>query len=100
MKMNKSLFRTAVSAMGVWLAVFQFAGFSQGAVTENSAAVAKSAPAPFNYTGLPKVIVVSGTNYEMGVQYGEQAAAAINKSLPFSRAASTRRLEAPMLRRI
>jgi hypothetical protein len=81
MKMNKGLFRTAVLATGVWLAVFQFVGFSQGAVTEDSAVAAKSAPAPFNYTGLPKVIVVSGTNYEMGMQYGEQAAAAINHNI-------------------
>jgi hypothetical protein len=42
-------------------------------------AVAAVAAVPQAYvtTGFPQVVVVSGTNYEMGVQYGEQAAAAI-----------------------
>ncbi len=34
-------------------------------------------PQAYVTTGFPQVVVVSGTNYEMGVQYGEQAAAAI-----------------------
>jgi hypothetical protein len=34
-------------------------------------------PEPYVSTGFPQVVIVSGTNYEMGVQYGEQAAAAI-----------------------
>lgn len=42
-------------------------------VTEAVAAV----PQAYVTTGFPQVVVVSGTNYEMGMQYGEQAAAAI-----------------------
>ncbi|MBI5443737.1 MAG: hypothetical protein HY900_21320 [Deltaproteobacteria bacterium] len=38
------------------------------------------APSEFVPTGFPQVVVVSGTNYEMGVQYGEQAAAAIARN--------------------
>ncbi len=41
----------------------------------------KITPEPYVSTGFPQVVVVSGTNYEMGVQYGEQAAAAIYHNL-------------------
>ena len=34
-------------------------------------------PDPYVASGFPQVVVVSGTNYEMGVQYGEQSADAI-----------------------
>ena len=81
MRMKKSLRWAVILVIGVWFAAFQLAGVSQGAVIDNSAPAGKSAPAPFNYTGLPKVIVVSGTDYEMGVQYGEQASAAIEHNL-------------------
>lgn len=36
---------------------------------------------PITYPGVPQVIVVSGTNYEMGVQYGRQAARSIHHNL-------------------
>ena len=98
--MKKSLRWAVILVIGVWFAAFQLAGVSQGAVIDNSAPAGKSAPAPFNYTGLPKVIVVSGTDYEMGVQYGEQASAASSIILPSSRADSTRPSEAQMSRRI
>lgn len=41
------------------------------------AATESSPPAPYLSTGFPQVVVVSGTDHEMGVQYGQQAAAAI-----------------------
>ncbi|MGB9886058.1 MAG: C45 family autoproteolytic acyltransferase/hydrolase [Moorellales bacterium] len=34
-------------------------------------------PQPYLSTGFPQVVVVSGTDYEMGTQYGKQAGAAI-----------------------
>jgi hypothetical protein len=43
----------------------------------NEAAAGSSTPAPYLPTGIPQVVVVSGTDREMGVQYGQQAAAAI-----------------------
>ncbi len=36
---------------------------------------------PVTYPGVPQVVVVSGTNYEMGVQYGRQAAHSIHHNL-------------------
>ena len=40
-------------------------------------AAVTAVPQPYVTTGFPQVVVVSGTNYEMGVQYGEQSTAAI-----------------------
>jgi len=40
-------------------------------------AFAAQLPQPYVNTGFPQVVFVSGTNYEMGVQYGMQAANAI-----------------------
>src|SRR4030042_2015487 len=57
---------------GFYAAEAQKAHKAPGAV----AAVA-AVPQAYVTTGFPQVVVVSGTNYEMGVQYGEQAAAAI-----------------------
>ena len=42
-----------------------------------SAVVLNQTPSPYLSTGFPQVVVVSGTNYEMGVQYGRQTAPAI-----------------------
>ena len=39
--------------------------------------VASSTPQPYLSTGFPQVVVLSGTDHEMGVQYGEQTAPAI-----------------------
>lgn len=41
----------------------------------------RSTPAPAITTGFPQVVVVLGTDYEMGVQYGQQAAPAIFHSV-------------------
>jgi hypothetical protein len=55
--------------IGLWLIMFQVPNISYGA------------PEPYVSTGFPRVVVVSGSNYDMGVQYGEQAAAAIGHNL-------------------
>ena len=58
--------------VGLWLIVFQLpsASFSYGDV-----------PPPYVSTGLPRVVMVSGSNFDMGVQYGEQTAAAISHNV-------------------
>ncbi len=65
--MKKSMFSVLVLMVGLWLMVFQVPSVSYTA----------SAQLPYMSTGFPQVVVVSGTNYEMGVQYGRQTAAAI-----------------------
>jgi hypothetical protein len=63
------------------LIVLQILGCAAEVLAEspaaNAAAERASVPEPYLTTGFPQVVVVSGTNYEMGVQYGEQSAAAI-----------------------
>ena len=67
--------------LGLCLVVFQMAGYAaeiqRGDSAPGAAAAASSTPQPYLSTGFPQVVVVSGTNYEMGVQYGEQTGAAI-----------------------
>lgn len=46
-------------------------------IAGTAAAAVTSAPPPYLSTGFPQVVVVSGTDHEMGMQYGEQAGAAI-----------------------
>ena len=65
--MKKSMFSVLVLMVGLWLMVFQVPSVSYTA----------SAQLPYMSTGFPQVVVVSGTNYDMGVQYGRQTAAAI-----------------------
>jgi len=67
MKRTKSCALTLL--LGFWLIVLQLPNVSYA----DSAAYVS--------TGLPQVVVVSGTNYDMGVQYGRQTAAAINHNL-------------------
>jgi hypothetical protein len=56
--------------IGIWLMVFQVASVSY------------AAPEPYVATGFPKVVVVSGSNYDMGVTIqGEQTAAVIYHNL-------------------
>jgi hypothetical protein len=63
------------------LVVLQLAGCAADSRRESLAqaltAEAISTPQPYLSTGFPQVVVVSGTDYEMGTQYGEQAGAAI-----------------------
>lgn len=67
--MKRSMFCGLSLLIGLWLIVFQVASVSY------------SAPEPYVSTGFPKVVVVSGSNFDMGQQYGEQAAAAIEHNL-------------------
>jgi hypothetical protein len=63
------------------LITFQIFGCAEeawkGGPAPSAAAPVVSTPQPYVTTGFPQVVVVSGTNYEMGVEYGEQAGAAI-----------------------
>ncbi len=55
---------------------------SYGEAAAKTAAVkTPDTPGPYRSTGFPQIVVVSGTNYEMGVQYGEQATPAIIHNL-------------------
>ncbi len=47
----------------------------------STAAAGNNVPAPYVPTGFPQVVVVSGTNFEMGKQYAEQTAPAIVHNL-------------------
>jgi len=67
--MKRSMLCTLSLFIGIWLIAFQMASVSYGA------------PEPYVSTGFPKVVVVSGSNYDMGVQYGEQTAAVIEHNL-------------------
>ena len=67
--MKRSMLCGASFLIGIWLIIFQVASVSYGA------------PEPYVSTGFPKAVVVSGSNFEMGMQYGEQAAAAIGHNL-------------------
>ncbi len=60
--------------MVVWAVGFLFADYS-------AAAGGKSVPEPYVPTGFPQVVVVSGTDFEMGRQYAEQTAPAIVHNL-------------------
>lgn len=68
-------------ALGFCLIVFQLAGCAgeprRGNLAPSVATTVFSTPRPYLSTGFPQVVVVSGTDYEMGVQYGEQTGAAI-----------------------
>lgn len=78
--MKKSLFSALVFMIGIWLIVFQVPGVSYSdllADTGGSVVDTASAKPPYRSTGFPQVVVVSGTNYEMGVQYGRETAPAI-----------------------
>lgn len=70
--MNKKVLRAFSLLIAVCAVVFLFADYSMAA---------KSVPAPYVPTGFPQVVVVSGTDFEMGRQYGQQAAPAIVHNL-------------------
>lgn len=67
--------------LGLCLIAFQLASCTGdlrgGNLAPSVAGTIFSAPQPYLSTGFPQVVVVSGTDYEMGVQYGEQTGAAI-----------------------
>lgn len=67
--MKKTMLYGLSLLIGFWLIVFQVPNISY------------CTPEPYVSTGFPQVVVVSGSNFEMGQQYGEQAAAAIGHNL-------------------
>lgn len=71
--------RSLVTIVGCLLLTLQLAGCGSddNDTTVVAEEVSTPAPEPYLSTGFPNVIVVSGTDYEMGLQYGRQAAAAI-----------------------
>lgn len=81
MKEKTNLLYRFVYVLILCLAVFQLAGCAGDQRRESLSpvepAATLSAPQPYLSTGFPQVVVVSGTDYEMGAQYGEQAGAAI-----------------------
>lgn len=81
MHMNRRIDVGSGFALGLCLIVFWMTGFvgaPQRNRSESNPDFAASPPSQaYLSTGFPQVVVVSGTDREMGIQYGEQAAAAI-----------------------
>jgi hypothetical protein len=81
MHMNRRILLKSGLAIGLCLVVLWingFAGNPQKSRPASNPDLAISPPSqPYLSTGFPQVVVVSGTDREMGIQYGEQAAAAI-----------------------
>ncbi len=80
--MNKKVLRTFCMLMVLWAVVFQLPvyGETNASGPVNSAVSALLPPDAdqlVQITGIPQIVVVSGSNYEMGYQYGQQAAALI-----------------------
>jgi hypothetical protein len=89
MKKNRrvSIFMTSVLQIFLLLGLVAGCGNDSGSNTQSSTDSSQSTteetetPAAYVASGFPQVVVVSGTNYEMGVQYGKQAASAIYHNL-------------------
>lgn len=65
--MKKHVLEKCLLTIGFWIIVLL--------------SICSAAPPVYDYTGFPQVVVVSGSNYEMGVQYGLQASSAIVHNL-------------------
>jgi hypothetical protein len=74
-KRNNVLY-SLVFLLGLCLVLVHMTGYAAG-LRAPTAGAAVYTPQPYLSTGFPQVVVVSGTNHEMGVQYGEQTGAAI-----------------------
>jgi hypothetical protein len=81
MRMNRRVLVSSGWFLGLCLIMLWMTGFADDPQKNRSASNAdlEASPAskPYLSTGFPQVVVVSGTDREMGIQYGEQAAAAI-----------------------
>jgi hypothetical protein len=75
-KRRGSIFMMAVSAMFLMLGLLTGCGDDCDCCNQGSTEATQT-PDAYVASGTPQVVVVSGTNYEMGVQYGKQAAPAI-----------------------
>jgi hypothetical protein len=81
MHLNRRKLLRSGTILVLCLSVLWMTGFAGNPQGNRSAAITDFTIAPSSQpylpTGFPQVVVVSGTDREMGVQYGEQAAAAI-----------------------
>ncbi|MBN1568217.1 MAG: hypothetical protein JXA73_10245 [Acidobacteria bacterium] len=81
MKRNRQIPLALYFVIGLCLIVFWLSGFAADPQKNRSAqnvTITASPPSqPYLSTGFPQVVVVNGTDREMGIQYGEQTAAAI-----------------------
>jgi len=81
MNRKTSLFSGFGYVLGLCFMMILVAGFAGDLQRASGAsaipAAASSTPQPYLSTGFPQVVVVSGADHEMGVQYGEQTAPAI-----------------------
>jgi hypothetical protein len=83
MEKKRGLLVYTVYLLSVWLILFLQTSFARDLVPPTNKTGLKNYTIlePYISTGFPQVVVVSGSNYEMGVQYGEQAAPAIVHNL-------------------
>ena len=78
MDMNRRTIPGSGITISLFLIIFCITGFAQRDRPSPNPDLASSVPSqPYLSTGFPQVVVVSGDNREMGIQYGEQAGAAI-----------------------
>jgi len=81
MHTNHRILHSSGVVLVVCVIVFWMTGFAGSAQKSRAISSAERAPAvpsqPYLSTGFPQVVTVSGTDREMGIQYGEQAAPAI-----------------------
>jgi hypothetical protein len=83
--MNRKVLQTFCLLMALWALMFQvpvYAGTTDfdkisSALLTLPQINADQTEQAVQITGVPQIVVVSGTNYEMGYQYGQQAAALI-----------------------
>ena len=81
MNTKEGVFVRFAFVLGLCFVIIQVAGCAGDLQRAKSASAGpvpvSSTPPPYLSTGFPQVVMVSGTDYEMGVQYGEQTAPAI-----------------------
>ncbi len=75
MEKKRSLLVYSAYLLSICLILFLQPGCAKPGLNTNNI------PEPYVSTGFPQVVVVSGSNYEMGIEYGEQAAPAIIHNL-------------------
>jgi hypothetical protein len=82
MKKNRRMSMFMISVLGIFLVLGLVAGCGNDSnSSSNDPAEETATPDAYIPSGFPQVVVVSGTNYQMGVQYGKQTAPAIYHNL-------------------
>jgi hypothetical protein len=74
---KKNVLRTLGLIIAFWAVLFQLplCGAAQAGENQTPAAIVQPETEDLvSITGIPQIVVVSGSNYEMGYQYGQQAA--------------------------